>query len=127
MAFDTNSNTLERTETRDLISSDKVDGTAVYNREKEKLGTIHHFMVGKRTGKVEYAVMSFGGLFGMGEDYYPLPWKMLDYDTDKGGYCVNISKDQLTKEAPTYKKGSEPNWTGDFGGRVDAHYGRMAA
>lgn len=65
-------------ETPDLISSEKVDGTAVYNREGEKLGAIHHFMVGKRDGRVYYAVMSFGGLFGMGVDHYPLPWGVLD-------------------------------------------------
>lgn len=127
MAFDNNTTALERTETRDMISSDKVDGTAVYGRDKERLGSIHHLMIGKRTGKVDFAVMSFGGLFGMGEDYYPLPWKMLDYDPDKGGYLVNMTKDQLDKDAPSYKKGSEPNWTGDFGTRVDTHYGRTAA
>jgi hypothetical protein len=73
MANDTNSDPIGRDETHDLISSEKVDGTAVYNRQGERLGSIHHFMVGKRDGKVRYAVLSFGGLFGMGENYYPLP------------------------------------------------------
>ena len=86
MAFDTDSNTIARDETHDLISSDKVEGTAVYNRQGEKLGTVTSFMVGKRNGRVQYAVLSFGGLFGMGEKFYPLPWDTLTYDTDKGGY-----------------------------------------
>ncbi len=127
MAFDNNPETLARNETRDMISSEKVDGTAVYNRENEKLGSIHHFMVGKRTGKVDYAVMSFGGLFGMGEDYYPLPWDALTYDTEKGGYCVQLDKDRLNHDAPSYKKGSEPDWSGEFGTRLDTHYGRARA
>jgi hypothetical protein len=29
-------------------------------------------MIGKESGKVGYAVMSFGGFMGIGEDYYPL-------------------------------------------------------
>jgi hypothetical protein len=43
-------------------------------------------MVDKRSGKVEYAVMSFGGFLGMGDSYHPLPWSVLNYDTSKGGY-----------------------------------------
>jgi uncharacterized protein YrrD len=48
-------------ETRDLIASDKVEGTVVYNRTGEKLGSVYNFMVDKRSGKVAYAVLSFGG------------------------------------------------------------------
>jgi len=48
-------------ETDRLIASDKVEGTAVYNRQNERLGTVHNFMVDKSTGQVAYAVMSFGG------------------------------------------------------------------
>ena len=88
----TKNETLPHDETNNLIASDKVEGTAVYNAEGEKLGKIENFMVGKRNGRVEYAVMSFGGVLGMGEDYYPLPWSELDYDTSKGGYLVNIDK-----------------------------------
>ena len=54
-------------ETDRLIASDKVEGTAVYNRQGERLGTVHNFMVDKSTGQVAYAVMSFGGFLGMGE------------------------------------------------------------
>jgi hypothetical protein len=60
-------------ETGDLIASNKVEGTAVYNRQGERLGTVHNFMVNKRSGQVAYAVMSFGGFLGIGESYHPLP------------------------------------------------------
>ena len=53
-------------ETGRLIASDKVEGTAVYNRQGEHLGSVHNFMVDKRTGQVEYAVLSFGGFLGIG-------------------------------------------------------------
>ena len=84
-------------ETTRLIASNKVEGTAVYNRNSEKLGSIYNFMVDKESGQVEYAVLSFGGLFGMGGDYYPLPWDVLSYDTDRGGYVVDLEKEVLEK------------------------------
>ena len=75
---------VEADETNQLISSGKIDGTAVYNIRSEKLGSIHHMMIDKFTGHVEYAVMSFGGFLGFGENYYPLPWRKLTYDTRLG-------------------------------------------
>ena len=68
---------LENRETYDLIGSDKVEGTAVYRSNGDKIGHIARVMIGKRSGKVGYAVMSFGGFMGIGEDYYPLPWSLL--------------------------------------------------
>lgn len=50
----------------DLIASDRVEGTTVYNRQGERLGHISNFMVDKRSGQVRYAVLSFGGFLGMG-------------------------------------------------------------
>ena len=122
MTYGTDSNTITRDETRDLISSDRVEGTAVYNRKGEKLGTISNFMVGKRNGRVEYAVLSFGGLFGMGERNYPLPWDVLTYDPDQGGYVVDLDKDRL-KEAPSYERGSDPTYDRTFGEQVYGYYG----
>src|SRR4029453_7648506 len=114
---------LAQDETFDLISSEKVDGTAVYNPEDEKLGTIHHFMVGKRDGQVRYAVLSYGGLFGMGDDFYPLPWDALTYSVDKGGYVVNIDKDRPPPtRAPSYPRGQEPTWNEDYETRVRNYY-----
>ncbi|MGB3927507.1 MAG: PRC-barrel domain-containing protein [Sphingobium sp.] len=109
-------------ETNRLIASNKVEGTNVYNRDREKLGSIYNFMVDKRSGKVEYAVLQFGGLFGLGSDYYPLPWDVLVYDTDQGGYLVNLDKTVLEK-APRYAGGSEPAFDRDYGREVYGYYG----
>lgn len=122
MAIDTRDDILERDETVNLIASNKVEGTAVYNRAGEKLGTVSHFMVGKRNGRVEYAVMSFGGLFGLGERYHPLPWDVLTYDTDKGGYVVDLDK-AILEAAPWYDRGQEPVWDRAYGARVYDYYG----
>ncbi len=120
----TRQETPARDETHNLIASDRVEGTAVYNTKGEKLGRIENFMVGKLNGRVEYAVMSFGGLLGIGEDFYPLPWSALDYDTGKGGYVVDLDKDKL-KSAPSYQRDSEPEFDRQYGERVYNYYGVM--
>ena len=58
-------------------------------------------MIDKLSGKVAYAVVSYGGFLGMCEDHYPTPWSNLKYDTNLGGYLVNFTKDQIDK-APKY-------------------------
>ena len=114
--------TVATDETQGLIASNKVEGTAVYNQQGDKLGSIYNFMVDKRSGQVEYAVLSFGGLFGMGSDYYPLPWNVLTYDTGQGGYVVNLDKSVLEK-APRYAADREPAFDQDYGREVYSYYG----
>src|SRR3954471_19180098 len=110
-------------ETNRLIASNKVEGTAVYNRQGEKLGTIDNFMVDKRSGKVEYAILSFGGFLGIGDSYHPLPWKSLSYDTSLSGYVVDLDKDRL-QGAPSYQRSDRPDWADpDYGRRIDDFYG----
>lgn len=58
-------------ETASLIGSDKVEGTAVYGANDERIGSVQRVMIDKRSGHVAYAVVSFGGFLGLGEDYYP--------------------------------------------------------
>ena len=108
-------------ETDRLIASNKVEGTTVYNEDREKLGSIYNFMVDKRSGRVSYAVLQFGGLFGLGTDFYPLPWELLTYDTEQGGYVVDLEKSVLEK-APRYG-GDEPRYDRAFDERVHGYYG----
>jgi len=82
-------------ETSSLIAADKVDGTEVWNSQGESLGTIERVMIDKISGKVAYAVMRFGGFLGLGADRHPIPWSLLKYDTQVGGYVLDVSKSQL--------------------------------
>jgi hypothetical protein len=109
-------------ETHQLIASTKVEGTAVYNRQGERLGTVASFMVDKRSGQVAYAVMSFGGFLGLGQSCHPLPWHVLTYDTGRGGYVVDLDKERLSA-APRFMEGDSPNW-GDraWTGTISAYY-----
>lgn len=105
-----------------MISSDRVEGTDVYNLAGDKLGSIDYLVIDKQSGQTRYAVMEFGGFLGMGTDHYPLPWSLLKYDMAKEGYVVPLDKGQL-ESAPKYDKDSRPEYSTDFGRRVDAHYG----
>lgn len=89
-------------EKHELISSRRVEGTAVYNRADERLGTIHSVMIEKRSGKVAYAILSFGGFFGLGEHVHPMPWEVLTYDVDLDAYVVDLTREQL-ENAPTLR------------------------
>jgi hypothetical protein len=116
----TSTQPLETKETHSLIGSDKVEGTAVYRSNGAKIGQIQRVMIGKQSGKVGYAVMSFGGFLGIGEEYYPLPWSLLTYNPRLEGYEVNISDAQL-KSAPKFS--THENW--DWGTRsrtIDEYY-----
>src|SRR3954469_20295046 len=117
------SSSVETDESHDLIASNKVEGTAVYNRQGERLGEVYNFMVNKRSGQAAYAVLSFGGLLGMGGTYYPLPWNALTYDTNQGGYVVDIDKDRLSN-APSYRSGEDPfSSDAGYGSRLGSYWG----
>jgi len=110
-------------ETGSLIAASKVEGTSVYNTQGESLGSIYDVMLDKRSGQVAYAVMSFGGFLGMGESYHPLPWKVLTYDVDMGGYVIDLDKDQL-RGAPYYETRDSANWQDPAYARsIDDYYG----
>ena len=110
------------TSTHDVISSDRVEGTDVYNEAGDKLGSVDNIMIDKRSGQVRYAVLEFGGFLGMGTDRYPMPWNMLKYDTAQEGYVVPIDKAKL-ESAPHYSDDERPAYTDDYGRRVNNHYG----
>jgi hypothetical protein len=112
---------LETDENLRLISSKKVEGTPVVGRDGERLGTIVNFMVDKYSGRVAYAVMSFGGTMGFGASLFPLPWPLLDYDEEKDGYGLDISKDELAA-APRFEPNEEPEFTPEYRRRILVFY-----
>jgi PRC-barrel domain len=91
-------------ETVRLISSDKVEGTPVRRSNGERIGTIERVMIDKRGGRVAYAVMTFGGFLGIGEEYRALPWSVLRYDEDLDAYELNLTDEQL-RGAPVSETG----------------------
>jgi sporulation protein YlmC with PRC-barrel domain len=113
--------TTDQRETGSLIASDKVEGTNVYRSNGESVGEIERVMIDKRDGKVAYAVMSFGGFLGIGEDYYPLPWSRLTYNERLGGYEVNINEAEL-KNAPKYGRQQSWDWNDQHMNELNSYY-----
>lgn len=108
---------------RNVISSERVEGTAVYATNGDKLGTIDDLMIDKLSGQVCYAVLEFGGILGIGTDRYPVPWSMLDYDTTREGYVVPLDKDTITK-APSYKAEEVHDaYDADYSRSINSYYG----
>ncbi|MCK8787580.1 PRC-barrel domain-containing protein [Roseomonas sp. NAR14] len=113
---------IARDETGSLIAAEKVNGTAVYDRRGERVGTIEDLMIDKRSGQVAYAILSFGGFLGIGEKHHPLPWSVLEYDTAQGGYVVDIDPSVL-EGAPAYARAEEADWNDRaWGQRVHDYY-----
>jgi sporulation protein YlmC with PRC-barrel domain len=105
-----------------LISSNKVQGTEVYGPNGEHVGEIDRLMIERVSGRVAYAVMSFGGFLGMGKDFYPIPWNSLKYDTTLDGYRTDITKEQV-QGAPAHAAGETFDWNDDeWHSRVHEHY-----
>jgi sporulation protein YlmC with PRC-barrel domain len=106
-----------------LIAAHQVQGTSVYNTALEKMGSVEDIMLDKASGRIAYAVLSFGGFLGIGDRYYPLPWEKLTYNTEAGGYVVDLDRETL-EGAPSYTDAATATWDDQAWGRdVYAHYG----
>ncbi|QDL36766.1 PRC-barrel domain-containing protein [Rhodoferax sediminis] len=106
-----------------LLGADTLIGNDVYNQQDEDLGGIKEIMLDTRTGRVGYAVLSFGGFLGMGEKLFAVPWNALTLDSENKRFVLNVDKDRL-KNAPGFDKDSWPDmadktWADD----IHAYYG----
>ncbi len=97
------------TSSHPLVPADRVNGADVFNTAGDKLGKIEDIAIDKVGGHVAYAILSFGGFLGMGERYHPVPWSVLSYDVDKGGYVVPMDKDQI-ESAPSFEAKNLSGW-----------------
>jgi hypothetical protein len=105
-----------------LIASDRVEGTAVRRSDGDKVGTIERLMIDKASGKVVYAVMSFGGFLGLGEDYYTLPWGVLTYNTDLDAYELNLTDEQLRGAPQRSAEGRDASFDREWEEHVHRYY-----
>src|SRR5262245_3157556 len=83
------------------ISSNDVQGTEVYGADRKHIGEVDHMIIDKLSGRIAYAVISFGGFMGLGHSHYPIPWGALNFDKSLGGFRTNITEAQL-KDAPEF-------------------------
>ena len=91
-----------------VLAANTLTGDKVVNRQKEDLGTIEHLMIDLQSGRVAYAVLSFGGFLGMGDKLFAIPWSALTVDTVEKQFILNVDKKQL-ELAPGFDKANWPN------------------
>lgn len=106
----------------ELIGSAAVEGTPVYDAAGQHVGIIERLMLEKHTGKVAFAVLSFGGFLGLGDHHYPLPWSKLSYDDGLGGYRIDLTREQI-EGAPRFRPEEEFDWSRSIGVGVFDYYG----
>ena len=105
------------------IRAGRAIGTAVYDRSGNKIGEVKDILLEKTSNNILFAVVSFGGVLGMGEKYHPVPWSELDYEPARGGYVVSFTAEQL-KSAPADSLEALTRDDGyAFRDRAFSHYG----
>lgn len=106
-----------------LLSSGTITGDQVVNAQGDDLGNIKDLMINPEDGKVEYAVLDFGGFLGMGDKFFAVPFTQFGVDRDKHRMVLNVDKDRL-KEAPGFDKDNWPDFAdAEFTSSVNSFYG----
>jgi sporulation protein YlmC with PRC-barrel domain len=91
-----------------LMGADTLIGNDVFNKDAEDLGDIKEIMLDMRSGRVSYAVMSFGGFMGVGEKLFAVPWAALKLDTENKRFTLDVNKERL-EGAPGFDKDQWPD------------------
>lgn len=107
----------------EVMSASSLAGDAVVNYKGEHVGDIKDIMIDMRSGRVSYAVMSFGSILGMGGKLFAVPWSVLNIDGNHKRFVLNVDKDRL-KDAPGFDKNIWPDMA-DLGWEagIHRHYG----
>jgi sporulation protein YlmC with PRC-barrel domain len=106
-----------------IMAADTLEGNKVVNLEGDDLGSISEIMIDVPKGRIAYAVLSFGGILGMGDKLFAVPWNALILDADEKCFILNVDK-QVLKNAPGFDKDHWPSmadqrWASD----IHTHYG----
>jgi sporulation protein YlmC with PRC-barrel domain len=109
-----------------IMAADSLTGEKVVNQAGENLGEITHIMLDISHGTVSYAVLSFGGVFGVNDKLFAVPWSSLALDVDNKWFVLNVDKEKL-RDAPGFDKDhwpamADPTWYEE----VHAYYGPTA-
>lgn len=98
----------------ELMGADTLIGNDVYNPAGDDLGDIKEILLNVRSGRVAYAVLSFGGFLGLGDKLFAVPWEALKLDTINKRFTLDVAKERL-EEAPGFDKDhwpdmADPKW-----------------
>lgn len=106
----------------EVMAADTLQGDKVVNRQGESLGEIEHIMLDVPTGRIAYAVLSFGGIMGIGDKLFAIPWSALTLDADRHCFILDMDQDRL-RNAPGFDKDHWPSMADrTWGEQVYAYY-----
>lgn len=110
------------TQTPRFLSASTLNGDSVKNHKGESLGDLKDIMLDTANGKIAYGVLSFGGILGMGEKLFAVPWDALTVDGDNKQLLLKVEKEKL-KDAPGFDADHWPNFADpQFTERMRAYY-----
>lgn len=106
-----------------LMGAGTLIGDDVYNHQDEDLGNIKEIMLDMNTGRIAYAVLSFGGFLGIADKLFAVPWSALKLDIANKRFILDADKERL-ESAPGFDKGdwpdmADPTWQNS----IDSYYG----
>src|SRR3954449_6659614 len=108
-----------------LIESDHIEGTAVFDANGKRIGSIKRLVIEKISGQVAYAVTTFGSFLGVDSEVHTIPWEQLHYDTKLHGYHTTITEEQL-RNAPEFSRSDESLLSQHEWQQLRDHYMYMA-
>ncbi len=113
--------------TRRVLSAETLTGDRVRNSAGEDLGKIEEIMIDIPSGRVAYAVLSFGGFLGMGDKLFAVPWDALTVDEEEHEFILNVGKETLER-APGFDKDNWPDMADHaWAASIQRYYGTEAA
>jgi len=116
--------TMKPVEMYGVVSASKIIGEAVVNRQDENLGKIHELVIDAKSGRLAYAVLSFGGFMGMGNKLFALPWSAFEFAATENKLILNVDKEKL-KSAPGFEQDAKwPDFADrTWGNTIYSYYG----
>src|SRR5665213_1549179 len=107
-----------------VLAADTLTGDKVVNLQNEDLGKIEHLMIDLGTGRIAYAVLSFGGFLGLGDKLFAIPWRALRIDEGEHEFTLDVDRQTLDR-APGFDKDNWPDMADDsFATSIHRHYGQ---
>lgn len=103
----------------EVMAADTLEGDSVVTPTGEELGSIKDIMIDVSGGRVAYAVLSKGGILGVGDKLFAIPWSALTLDANRKCFILDVSKERMDK-APGFDKDHWPSMA-DFNWATEIH------
>ena len=109
-----------------LLSSNAVEGMAVFGRDGDKVGTVAAVLFDRFTGQADFIVVLIGRVLGIGGNYHPLPWPAVHYEPRLEGYVLGIERTMLSS-GPSFKSQADVVFDSAYSDRILSYYRMPAA